>query len=137
MIDLGPTYQVTRLLRWTRDGDLTEVATNLGPGATIDPTGSTYYYAAVDGDRWSLAAYDVKTGARRMVVDMKPGTYVVGAQVSPDGKQLAASVWNGTAFVREGNPAGKQWWEQEGETVPLSELSALVLNPGGAKPAAH
>jgi hypothetical protein len=99
-VDLGAIYQVTRLVRWRRaDGKLSEVATNLGPGATIDPTGRTYYYCEVDGDRWSLAAYDVKTGARRKLVDMKPGTYVVGAQISPDGTRLAANVWDGTAFV--------------------------------------
>jgi hypothetical protein len=99
-IDLSATYQVTRLLRWRRgDRGLHEVARNLGPGATIDPTGSTYYYCDVDGDRWSLAAYDVRTGTKRKLVDMKPATYVVGGQVSPDGKQLAASVWDGTAFV--------------------------------------
>ena len=99
-IDLGSTFQVTRLLRWRRgDRGLTEVATDLGPGATIDPTGATYYYCAVDGDRWSLAAYDTRTNQRRIVHDMTPGTYILGAQISPDGKQLAANVWDGNAFV--------------------------------------
>lgn len=99
-IDLGGTYQVTRLLRWRRGArGLEEVARDLGPGATIDPTGRTYYYCEVDGDRWSLAAYDVRSGSRRVLVDMKPGTYVLGAQISADGKLLAANVWDGTAFV--------------------------------------
>jgi hypothetical protein len=99
-IDLGATFQVTRLLRWRRgESGLTEVARDLGPGLAIDPSGRTYYYAEVDGDRWSLAAFDVTTRARRTIVDMRPGTYVVRAQPSPDGKRLAASVWDGTAFV--------------------------------------
>src|SRR5262249_32484181 len=51
MIDLGATYQVPRLLRWRRgDGALTELSHELGPGATIDPRGETYYYCEVDGD---------------------------------------------------------------------------------------
>lgn len=99
-VDLGGVYQVTRLLRWRRgERDVTEIARDLGPGATIDPTGSIYYYSEVDGDRWSLAAFDVRTRARRVLVAMQPGTYVVGAQVSPDGAQLAASVWDGHAFA--------------------------------------
>lgn len=100
VVDQGPTYQTTRLLRWQRgDHRVTEVATGLGPGAAIAPAGDVYYFAEVDGDRWSLAAYDVRARTRRMVRNMPPGNYIVGAQVSPDGGQLAASVWDGRAFV--------------------------------------
>jgi len=100
VIDLAATYQVPRLLRWRRgETKLTEVSDALGPGATIDPAGETYYYCEADGDRWSLAAWDVRRGARRIVVDMQPGTYALGAQISPDGKRLVASVWDGHAFV--------------------------------------
>lgn len=99
-IDLGATYQVPRLLRWRRgDAKLTEVSHALGPGATIDPRGETYYYCEPDGDRWSLAAWDVRHDRRRTLIDAPPGTYVLGAQVSADGARLIASVWNGTAFV--------------------------------------
>ena len=38
-LDLGATFQVTRLLRWTRADGVTELASDLGPGATIDPAG--------------------------------------------------------------------------------------------------
>jgi hypothetical protein len=99
VIDLGATYQVPRTLRWTRERGLEQIADDLGPGAAIDPRGGVYYYCWVDGDRWSLAAYDLAKGGRRMLVEMQPGTYVLGAQVSPDGKQLVASVWDGHAFV--------------------------------------
>jgi hypothetical protein len=100
IIDLGTTYQVPRLLRW-RHGEarLTEVSHVLGPGATIDPAGATYYYCDVDGDRWSLAAWDVRQGTRRILVDAAPGTYLLGAQISPDGARLVANVWDGSAFV--------------------------------------
>jgi hypothetical protein len=100
VIDLDATYQVPRLLRWRRgESRLTELGHGLGPGATIDPTGATYYYCEVDGDRWSLAAWDVRRGTRRTVVDMAPGTYVLGAQISADGARLIASVWDGQALV--------------------------------------
>jgi hypothetical protein len=100
IIDRATTEHVPRLLRWRRGEDaLTELGHTLGPGATIDPAGGTYYYCAVDGDRWSLAAWDVRRGARRVLVDAAPGTYVLGAQISPDGARLIASVWDGGAFV--------------------------------------
>lgn len=98
-IDLGAEHQVTRLLRWRQGEGLREVARDLGPGGTIDATGAHYYYLAVDGDRWSLAVYDVATGARRTLLDAAPGTYVLSAQLSPDGATLAASAWNGAAFT--------------------------------------
>ncbi|HUJ56928.1 MAG TPA: hypothetical protein VLX92_00390 [Kofleriaceae bacterium] len=101
VIDLGATFQIPRLVRWRRgERGLTAVTDRLGPGGTIDPAGRIYYYAYVDGDRWCLAAWDVHArGAPRMVLDMAPGTYVLAAQISPDGAQLAADVWDGHAFV--------------------------------------
>jgi len=100
MIDAAATYQVPRLLRWRRgETRLTELRDDLGPGATIDPRGGVYYYCAVDGDRWSLAAWDTVRGTRRVVIDAPPGTYVLGAQVSADGTRLVANVWDGGAFV--------------------------------------
>lgn len=100
MIDRATTYQVPRLLRWRRgESGLTELSHALGPGATVDPAGGTYYYCEVDGDRWSLAAWDATRDQRRTVLAMAPGTYVLGAQISPDGARLIANVWDGRAFV--------------------------------------
>ncbi|HEX7842866.1 MAG TPA: hypothetical protein VF469_35575, partial [Kofleriaceae bacterium] len=100
IIDRDTTRTVPRLLRWRRgDAALTEIRHGLGPGATIDPTGTTYYYCDVDGDRWSLAAWDVRSHTRRLLIDAAPGTYVLGAQASPDGARLIADVWDGGAFV--------------------------------------
>jgi hypothetical protein len=100
VIDLATTVHVPRLLRWRRgESKLTELSHALGPGATIDPAGATYYYCDVDGDRWSLAAWDVRHATRRTLVDMAPGTYVLGAQISADGTRLVANVWDGDALV--------------------------------------
>lgn len=99
-LDQGSVFQLPRLLRWRRgDSSPTEMSDSLGPGATIDPTGKVYYYCHVDGDRWSLARWDVETHKARVLVDMAPGTYVLGAQVSADGRRLAANVWDGHAFA--------------------------------------
>lgn len=99
-LDQGATFQVPRLLRWRRgERGLTEMTATLGPGGSIDPTGKTYYYSHVDGDRWSLARWDVATRQAQTLVDMLPGAYVLGAQVSPDGARVAANVWDGAAFV--------------------------------------
>ncbi len=99
-LDQGAVFQLPRLLRWRRgDSSPKEISDSLGPGATIDPTGKTYYYSHVDGDRWNLARWDVATRKAQILVDMKPGTYVLGAQASADGNRLAANVWDGRAFA--------------------------------------
>jgi hypothetical protein len=102
MIDQAATFEVPRTVRWRRgDTRVQEVSHDLGPGLTIDPLGRTYYYAWVDGDTWSLAAYDVQSKTRRFVVDEPPGHYVLAGQIAADGKQLVADVWNGHAFVAQ------------------------------------
>jgi hypothetical protein len=98
-IDPGSIAQTTRLMRWRASDGLRQIASGLGPGATIDASGARYYCLPVDGDRWSLGVYDVLAGTHRTLLDAAPGTYVLGAQLSPDGKQLAASAWNGAAFA--------------------------------------
>ncbi len=99
-VDYAEITFTTRLMRWQRsDGSLTEVVAGLGSGGAIDGAGENYYYMAVDGDRWSLARYQLATRQRRVLAQMQPGSYVLTAQPSADGKQVVASVWNGTAFV--------------------------------------
>lgn len=98
-IDLGGNRQVPRLLRWREHEGIEEVTSGLGAGGTIDSIGRSYYYLEADGDRWNLAVYDVGTGARRRLLEAAPGTYVLSAKLSPDGRTLVASAWNGAAFV--------------------------------------
>jgi hypothetical protein len=91
-IDPGATYQTTRLFRW--DGALTEITTGLGSGGAIDGAGTRYLAMHADGDRWELVAYTLATGERRVLTRTEPGQYVLGAQLSPDGRRAVASVWN-------------------------------------------
>jgi hypothetical protein len=91
-IDPGATYQKTRLFRW--DGELTEIATGLGSGGAVDGAGTRYLAMAPDGDRWELVSYTLASGERRVLTRTEPGQYVMGAQVSPDGTRLVASVWD-------------------------------------------
>lgn len=96
IVDQGRTYNETRAMRW-HDGALSVEANDLGPGVAISPDGRTYYFAKVDGDRWSLAALDLATHATRVIHEMAPGQYVLGGQASND--RIVANVWDGHAFV--------------------------------------
>ncbi|MBP9085558.1 MAG: hypothetical protein KBG15_05535 [Kofleriaceae bacterium] len=99
-VDYADITFTTRLMRWQRsDGRLSEVASGLGAGGAIDGAGANYYYMAVEGDRWSLARYELASRQRRVLVPMAPGSYVLTAQPSADGTRVVASVWNGTGFV--------------------------------------
>mgnify|MGYP003817116825 CR=1 FL=1 len=99
-VDSDDIRFTTRLMRWQRsDGSLHEVTHGLGPGGAIDGAGRRYFYLAVDGDRWSLGAYDLTTKTSRVLHEMKPGTFALTAQPSADGAHVVASVWNGATFV--------------------------------------
>ncbi len=121
-LDTGATYEVPRLLRWRRgEHAVTEVQRDLGPGGSIDPRGGIYYYCAVDGDRWSLAAYDVRANTRWIVHEMQPTTYVTGARVSPDGTRVVADVYDGGRFVE---------WELDAHTgAQLREIHGAGVEP--------
>ncbi|MEZ4403463.1 MAG: hypothetical protein R3B06_25785 [Kofleriaceae bacterium] len=99
-LDLGPTFQTTRLLRLTvGTGRLEEVTRGLGSGGAVAPDGASYYALASDGDRWSVISYALATGARRVVWDAAPGQYALRVAVAPDGRRLAVSAWDGGRFV--------------------------------------
>jgi hypothetical protein len=100
MVDLDGASSTTRLLRWRAGDGVEELATGLGPGASISPDGATYYYVDVDGDRWRLARWSVSARARAgLVHDVAPGEYVLAAQVSADGTRVVESVWDGARFA--------------------------------------
>jgi len=99
VIDLGATYQTTRLLRVDVAGhDIEVVASGLGPGGAVSPDGSRYWVAAPDGDAWGLAEVDLATRARRVVIPPRPGHYLLRVAPSPRGDRLAISRWNGWRF---------------------------------------
>ncbi len=127
VIDVDSTFEVTRLVRWRRgDHSVHVIASGLGSGATIDSHGSTYYYCDVDGDRWSLAAYDVASHSRRIIRAMAPGTYVLAAQLSADDKRIVADVWDGTSFVAwvlDATTGEKQREIRGRDTLPVWDAS--------------
>jgi len=98
-LDLGTTYQTTRLVRVdVPSGDIDVVASGWGPGGAVSPDGSKYWVIDVDGDAWGLAEVDLKTRARRRVIAPAPGRFVRRVAPSPRGDRLAISRWNGQRF---------------------------------------
>lgn len=98
-VDLGGTFQTTRLYRWRRGDGLEQVTSGLGPGGAIAPDARTYFHMAVDADRWSLAAHPLGGGPGRIVWNAAPGQYALRVMPSPDGARLAMSVWDGARFA--------------------------------------
>lgn len=99
-LDLGATFQTTRLLRLTvGDGRLVEVARELGSGGAPSPDGASYYALASDGDRWSLVRHDLASRVTRTIWSAAPGQYALRVAVAPDGRRLAVSVWDGARWA--------------------------------------
>lgn len=119
-IDLGNTYQTTRLFR-VRDDRMTEVAHGLGPGGTISADGKRYFHLAPDGDRWSLGAYELATGGRATLWTADPGQYALTVAASADGRRLAVSGWNGRRYV--------VWLHDADTGARLGELTGAGEHP--------
>jgi hypothetical protein len=98
-LDLGNTFQTTRLFRWRRGDGIEHVTSGLGPGGAVSADARTYFHMIVDGDRWSLAAHPLDGGPGRVVWEAPAGQFVLRVAPSPDGARLAASVWDGTQFA--------------------------------------
>ena len=52
-------------------------------------------FSLADGDRWSLAELDLQTLAVKRLGDVPPKTYLVDPRVSPNGKQIVATSFEG------------------------------------------
>ncbi len=127
VIDVDSTFEITRLVRWRRgERNVHVIVSGLGSGATIDSRGTTYYYCEVDGDRWSLAAYDVASHSHRVIHAMVPGSYVLAAQISADDKRIVADVWDGSQFVAwvlDATTGEKQREIRARDTLPVWDAS--------------
>ncbi len=97
-LDLGHVQPTNRLLRLDIEHDtLTEVARDLGgAGGSLDATGTKYIFSRAHGDRWALGEVDLATGAIRTIAQVPARTYLVDPRVSPDGKRVVATIFEGS-----------------------------------------
>jgi hypothetical protein len=151
-IDLGGTYQTTRLYRWRSGDGLKTVAKGLGPGGAVSPDGARYYHMMVDGDRWSLAVWEA--GKSKVLWNAPPGQFALRAQPSRDGAKLAVSIWDGSKFAvwvmdaasgakldehasAAGIPVYDPSWTDDGRLLLLDvvdrRFQVAVVGDGGAR----
>lgn len=96
-LDLGQVQPTNRLLHLDIENDtLTEVARDLGgAGGSLDATGRKYIFSRAIADRWALAEIDLDSGAVRALGSVPPRTYLIDPRVSPDGKRIVATIFEG------------------------------------------
>jgi len=96
-LDVGQVQPTNRLLRLdVETGDLTEVVADLkGAGGSLDPDGRKYVFSLADGDRWQLAELDLASRAVKRLGSVPPKTYLIDPRVSPNGKLIVATVFEG------------------------------------------
>lgn len=99
-IDQGEIQQVSRLVRVDLAAGRYEIVfPDLGgPGGSISPDGSTYYFVRARGDRYELVELDVATRTPHWLNDFGPRTYPLSPRVSPDGTRLAVTLFDGRDF---------------------------------------
>ena len=99
-LDLDPTYQAARLYRYDVDaGTLAVVNRDLrGSGGSLSPDGGRYVFARANGDHHDLAELDIATGAVRVIAQEPHGAYIANPRVSPDGKRIVATRFDGQRF---------------------------------------
>lgn len=99
-VDQGEIQQVSRLMRVdVAAGKLEVVFRDLGgPGGSISPDGKTYYFARARGDRYELVELDVATATPHWLNEFGPRNYPLAPRVSPDGKRLAVTRFDGQSF---------------------------------------
>jgi len=99
-IDLDATYQAARLYRYDVDAATLEVVHRdlRGPGGSLTPDGSRYVFAQANGDHHDLAELDLASGAIRVIAQEPHGAFVANPRVSPDGKRVVATRFDGERF---------------------------------------
>ncbi len=96
-LDLGQVQPTNRFMRLDiESGKLTELVTDLrGAGGSLDPDGRKYVFSLAEGDRWLLAELDLQTLAVKKLGNVPARTYIVDPRVSPNGKQIVATLFEG------------------------------------------
>jgi hypothetical protein len=99
-VDQSVTYQTVRLLRLDiAENELSVVTPDLrGVGGAVSGDGRRYVFGRADGDHHDLAELDLETGAVRILAPQPPGAFVAQPRYSPDGKRVAATIYDGQRF---------------------------------------
>ncbi|HTA21389.1 MAG TPA: hypothetical protein VK989_18985, partial [Polyangia bacterium] len=99
-VDQGPTYLVSRLVRFDVATGLPEIVVSDlgGPGGSMSPDGRRYFFARADGDHHDLAVVDLVRKDVRVLAAQPPGAYVAQPRVSPDGTKVVATIFDGGRF---------------------------------------
>ena len=92
MVDAGPVFQKSRLMRFEIEtGALSIAADDLGgPGGGLTPDGKRYVFARAHGDAFGLASLDLATNEATWIRPPEPGVYFYAPSVSPDGERILA-----------------------------------------------
>ncbi len=100
IVDQGDIAQVAKLARVDLAAKRVEIVyPDLGGvGGSVSPDGRTYYFSRAHGDRFELAAFEIDTKTPHYLDDLGPRVYPTAPRVSPDGKRLAATVFDGQSF---------------------------------------
>ena len=125
-LDLGPTFQASRLVRVdVATGALDVLLGDLwGGGGSISPDGRTYAFSYAAGDHHDLVLLDVATRQARVLVAERPGDFVSMPRYSADGARIVAAVFeSGRHWIRVFDAATGRALATLGDGRPVQDAS--------------
>ncbi|HSS37883.1 MAG TPA: hypothetical protein VLT58_03865, partial [Polyangia bacterium] len=130
-LDLGPTFQASRLVRVdVATGALEVVLGDLrGGGGSISPDGRTYAFSYAAGDHHDLVLLDLATRQARVLVAEPPGDFVSMPRYSADGTRIVAALFEtGRHWIRVFDAATGRALVTLGDGRPVHDAS--FADPG-------
>jgi Tol biopolymer transport system component len=99
-VDQDEVTLASRLVRYDLVAHELEVVVDdlQGTGGSVSGDGRHYLFARADGDHHDLAEVDLETHEVRVLAPQPPGTYVAQPRVSPDGKRIVVTTFDGRGF---------------------------------------
>ncbi|MFL5304574.1 MAG: TolB family protein, partial [Polyangia bacterium] len=125
-LDLGPTFQASRLVRVdVATGALDVVLGDLrGGGGSISPDGRAYAFSYAAGDHHDLVLLDVATRQARVLVAEPAGDFVSMPRYSADGARIVAAVFeSGRHWIRVFDAATGRTLATLGDGRPVHDAS--------------